>query len=153
MILSLAVIVICLIMFGSVSLIYNAFSISVSERTKQFGLLSSIGATKKQLRKTVFFEAVAVSIVGIPIGVIAGTAGISITVMLIGQKFIALGFNSEMRPVISLASMILAAVIALITVLISCMDPVKRATRVSAVEAIRQNLDLNAKGKTVKTQS
>ena len=150
-ILSLAVIVICLIMFGSVSLIYNAFSISVSERTKQFGLLSSIGATKKQLRKTVFFEAVAVSIVGIPIGIIAGTAGISITIMLIGQKFIALGFNSEMRPVISLASMILAAVIALITVLISAWIPSKRATRVSAVEAIRQNLDINAKGKTVKT--
>lgn len=47
----LAAIVIVLIMFGSVSLIYNAFSISVSERTKQFGLLSSIGATKRQLRQ------------------------------------------------------------------------------------------------------
>ena len=57
MLYSLAAIVIGLIMFGSVSLIYNAFSISVSERTKQFGLLSSIGATKKQLRKMVLFEA------------------------------------------------------------------------------------------------
>lgn len=84
-IINLAIIVISLIMFGSVSLIYNAFSISVSERTKQFGLLSSIGATKKQLRKTVFFEAIVVSIVGIPIGIITGTVGISITIMLTGK--------------------------------------------------------------------
>lgn len=151
MIASMAAIVICLIMFGSVSLIYNAFSISVSERTKQFGLLSSIGATKKQLRKTVFFEALAVSIIGIPIGIIAGTAGISITIMLIGQKFTALGLSLGMKPVISYKAMILAAVISLITVLISAWIPSKRATRVSAVEAIRQNLDINAKGKQVKT--
>lgn len=56
-----------------------------------------------------------------------------------------------MRPVISLGPMILAAVIALITVLISAWIPSKRATRVSAVEAIRQNLDINVKGKPVKT--
>ncbi len=150
---NLAAIVIGLIMFGSISLIYNAFSISVSERTKQFGLLSSVGATKKQLRKTVFFEAVSVSIVGIPLGIIAGTVGISITVMLIGQKFNSLGFGFTlgMRPVVSIKPMILAAVISLITVLISAWIPSKRATRISAVEAIRQNLDVNAKGKQVKT--
>ena len=45
MIISLAVIVIALIMFGSIALIYNAFSISVAERTKQFGLLSSVFLT------------------------------------------------------------------------------------------------------------
>ena len=46
-----------IIMLGSVLLIYNAFSISVSERTKQFGLLSSIGATKRQILRSVLFEA------------------------------------------------------------------------------------------------
>ena len=54
---SLAAVLISLIMFGSISLIYNAFSISVSERTKQFGLLSSIGATRRQMKKSVLFEA------------------------------------------------------------------------------------------------
>ena len=75
---SLAAIVIGLIVFASVSLIYNAFSISVSERTKQFGLLSSVGATKKQLRRMVTFEALAVSAIGIPLGiefVLPGTVG------------------------------------------------------------------------------
>ena len=142
MLYSLAAIVIGLIMFGSVALIYNAFSISVSERTKQFGLLSSIGATKKQLKKMVLFEALVVSIVGIPIGVIAGVGGIGVTLMLLGDKFKSMGFGVDMKLCASPASIIIAVVVALITVLISAWIPSKRATKVSAVEAIRQNMDV-----------
>lgn len=151
MICSLAAIVICLIMFSSVSLICNAFSISVSERTKQFGLLSSVGATKKQLRRMVLFEAFAVSVIGIPLGVLAGVGGIGVTLMFIGDKFRLMGFPIDMKLNVSLISILIAVVVALITVLISAWIPSKRATKVSAVEAIRQNLDVNAKGKVVKT--
>lgn len=142
MLYSLAAIVIGLIMFGSVSLIYNAFSISVSERTKQFGLLSSIGATKKQLKKMVLFEALAVSVVGVPLGVLAGVGGIGVTLMLIGDKFRSMGFPIDMRLSVSPAAIIIAVIVALITVLISAWIPSKRATKVSAVEAIRQNMDV-----------
>ncbi len=44
------------IIIGSVALIYNAFAISVSERSRHLGMLSSVGATKKQKRNSVFFE-------------------------------------------------------------------------------------------------
>ena len=142
MLYSLAAIVIGLIMFGSVALIYNAFSISVSERTKQFGLLSSIGATKKQLKRMVFFEALSVSAIGIPIGVIAGIGGIGVTLMLLGDKFKSMGFGVDMKLSVSPAAIIIAVVVALITVLISAWIPSKRATKVSAVEAIRQNMDV-----------
>lgn len=142
MLYSLAAIVIGLIMFGSVALIYNAFSISVSERTKQFGLLSSIGATKKQLKRMVFFEALSVSVIGIPIGVIAGVGGIGVTLMLLGDKFKSMGFGVDMKLSVSPAAIIIAVIVALITVLISAWIPSKRATKVSAVEAIRQNLDV-----------
>ena len=142
MLYSLAAIVIGLIMFGSVSLIYNAFSISVSERTKQFGLLASIGATKKQLKRTVFFEAFAVSVIGIPLGVLAGVGGIGVTLMLLGDKFKSMGFAVDMKLSVSPAAIIIAAIVALITVLISAWIPSKRATKVSAVEAIRQNIDV-----------
>ncbi len=103
MLISLAVIVIGLIMFGSVSLIYNAFSISVSERTRQFGLLSSVGATKKQLKKMVLFEAFVVSIVGIPLGIAAGIGGIGVTLLLIGNKFISImgDFDLPLRVCVS----------------------------------------------------
>ena len=148
---SLCAIVIGLIMFGSVSLIYNAFSISVSERTKQFGLLSSIGATRKQLRRMVIFEALAVSAVGIPIGIACGVGGIGVTLALIGDKFRSFGYPIDMELSVSVMSIVIAAIVALVTVLISAWIPSKRATKVSAVEAIRQTQDISTKGKPVRT--
>ena len=149
---SLAAIIIALIVFGSVSLIYNAFSISVSERTKQFGLLSSVGATRKQLRRMVLFEALAVSAVGIPLGILVGIGGIGITLLLIGDKFSSIvRADIPMRICVSWQAVVIAAVIALITVLISAWIPSKRATRVSAVEAIRQSMDIRVSGRPVRT--
>ena len=149
---SLAAIIIALIVFGSVSLIYNAFSISVSERTRQFGLLSSVGATRKQLRRMVLFEALAVSIVGIPLGILVGIGGIGITLLLIGDKFFSIvRVDIPMRLCVSWQAVIIAAVIALVTVLISAWIPSKRATRVSAVEAIRQSMDIKVSGRPVRT--
>ena len=149
---SLAAIIIALIVFGSVSLIYNAFSISVSERTRQFGLLSSVGATKKQLRRMVLFEALAVSAVGIPLGILVGIGGIGITLLLIGDKFSSIvRADIPMRLCVSWQAVVIAAVIALVTVLISAWIPSKRATRVSAVEAIRQSMDIKVSGRPVRT--
>lgn len=149
---SLAAIIIALIVFGSVSLIYNAFSISVSERTRQFGLLSSVGATRKQLRRMVLFEALAVSIVGIPLGILVGIGGIGITLLLIGDKFFSIvRVDIPMRLCVSWQAVVIAAVIALVAVLISAWIPSKRATRVSAVEAIRQSMDIKVSGRPVRT--
>ena len=150
---SLAAIVIGLIMFGSISLIYNAFSISVSERTKQFGLLSSVGATKRQLKQMVLFEALVVSGVGIPLGILAGIGGIGVTLLLIGNKFSAFindGAELPMRICVSWQSVMIAALVALVTVLLSAWIPSVRATKVTAVEAIRQNMDIK-NGKPIKT--
>lgn len=139
----LSAIVTGLIVFGSVALIYNAFSISVSERTKQFGLLSSLGATKKQIRKTVLFEALAVSTVGIPLGILSGIGGIAVTLTLIGDKFASFtGYVIPMRICVSIPSVLGAVLLSLITVLISAYIPSKRATRVSAIEAIRSGNDI-----------
>ncbi len=152
MILSLSIIVISLIMLGSISLIYNAFSISVAERTKQFGLLSSVGATKKQLRRMVVSEALMVSAIGIPLGVLAGVGGIGITLFFVGNKFEALiGYPIPLKLSVSGLSLVIAVVIALLTVLISAIVPSKRATKVSAIEAIRQSKDINTKIKKVRT--
>ena len=152
MILSLSIIVISLIMLGSISLIYNAFSISVAERTKQFGLLSSVGATKKQLRRMVVSEALMVSAIGIPLGILAGVGGIGITLFFAGNKFEALiGYPIPLKLSVSGLSLVIAVVIALLTVLISAIVPSKRATKVSAIEAIRQSKDINTKIKKVRT--
>ncbi len=149
---NMASILILLIMFGSVSLIYNAFSISVSERTKQFGLLSSIGATKKQLRRMVFCEAFTVSVIGIPSGIIVGIAGIGITLAVIGNKISSvIGFDMPMKMCVSPLAVITACAVSVITVLFSAWIPSIRATRITAVEAIRQNKDIKSKNKPIKT--
>lgn len=61
-----------IIIAACVSLIYNAFAISVNERMRQFGLLASIGASKRQLRRSVLLEGGIIAIIGIPIGIAVG---------------------------------------------------------------------------------
>lgn len=147
-----AAIVIALIMFGSISLIYNAFAISVSDRTKQFGLLSSIGATRRQIRHMVLFEALAVSLIGIPIGVLGGIGGIGVTLHFLGDSIAKLSADSlRMHLHVSWPAILIAVVISLITVLISAWIPSRRATKVTAIEAIRQVGDITIRPRDVKT--
>lgn len=150
---SLAAILIGLIMFGSVSLIYNAFAISVSERTRQFGMLASIGATKRQSRKMVLFEALVVSSIGIPMGILSGIVGIGITLKFVGGKFStfygAQGLSLDLH--VTPAAIAVAFAVALITVLISAWIPSKRATKVSAIDAIRLSRDISVRPREVKT--
>lgn len=152
MIYGLAAVFIGLIMFGSIAPIYNAFAISVSERTKQFGLLSSVGATKKQLRRMVLFEALVVGTIGIIAGILLGIAGIGVTLRLIGHKFSSLfEYDVPMRICVSPAAIIIACIVAMLTVLISAWIPSKRATMVTAVEAVRQSKDIKAEKKPIRT--
>ena len=148
----IATIFVVLIMFGSVSLIYNAFSISVSERTKQFGLLSSIGATKKQLKRSVRFEALFVSAIGIPIGILCGIGGIGATLYLLKDKMAyIIGGRVSLKVHVSWVSVLVAIAISLVTVFISVWIPSKRATRIDPITAIRQTNDITTKAKEVKT--
>ena len=146
-------VLVVLVMFGSISLIYNAFSISVAERTRQFGILKSIGATKKQIRASVRYEALVLSAIGIPIGLIVGCSGIGITLWAIRDTFTALMPNTEtqMRLALHPVALLIAAVIALITVLISAAVPARRAARLQPIDAIRQSQDVKTKAKEVRT--
>ncbi len=150
----MAAILIALIMFGSVSLIYNAFSISVSNRTRQFGLLRSVGATKRQIRILVFKEAVYVSLVGIPLGILAGMAGMAVTFHFLGGAFdsiINTSADVTLRMTATVPATVLAFVVSFVTVLISAWVPSRRAMRVTAIDAIRQSRDVRIKPKEVKT--
>jgi ABC-type antimicrobial peptide transport system permease subunit len=72
LIMGIAAALLLIIAVGAISLIYNAFAISVSERTKELGLLSSIGATQKDIRTIVYSEALLLGTVAIPIGIVLG---------------------------------------------------------------------------------
>lgn len=143
----LVAILIGIIMLGSISLIYNAFSISVSERTKAFGLLSSIGATKKQMRKSVGYEAGFLCLIGVPLGILAGILGMTITFRVLSRivdNYLiyddTYGVTLGMHP--SWQALLIALVIGVITVYISAWIPTRRALRVNTIDAIRQTQDV-----------
>lgn len=138
-------VLIVIIVFGSVALIYNAFAISVSERTKQFGLLSSVGATKKQMLQTVCYEASVLCLIGIPAGIPAGICGIGVTLSVVSgpiEQFIGSEAGVKMKLFVSPASVLAAAVIGVATVVLSAYLPMRRALSVSAVDAVRQREDI-----------
>ncbi|MBQ1410386.1 MAG: ABC transporter permease [Oscillospiraceae bacterium] len=152
---SLVAILFALIFFGSVELILNSFSISVSERTKQFGLLKSIGATNRQIRRTVLTEALLLCMIAIPLGLLLGCGGIGLTLRLLRPTFDKLlsvdssNLNVSLRLVLHLPSLALAAGIGLFTALFSAWLPAKRATRLSPMVAIRQSTDIKIRAKEV----
>ena len=152
---SMAAILIVLIMVGSVSLIYNAFAISVSERSRQFGMLSSAGATSRQIRHSVFYEAFLISGVGIPLGLLAGVGGIGVTLLFLRDTIVETGVlggsGVDFKLVVSVPALVIAAVIGLATVLISAWIPSRRAARMSAMDAIRQTEDIRLRARQVKT--
>lgn len=152
MLFSLSAIIILIIVIGSVSLIYNAFAISVSERSRYLGMLSSVGATKRQKRNSVFFEGALIGAISIPIGIIAGHVGIAITFLFINSIFLDLlnvaeGFRVGFHP----SAILVAAVVSAGTILISTYIPARRASNVSAIDAIRQSMDVKVTRKQVKT--
>jgi putative ABC transport system permease protein len=149
---SVAGIIMAVIIIGSVALIYNAFAISVSERSRHLGMLSSVGATKKQKRNSVFFEGAVIGAVSIPVGILSGLAGIGVTFSFINTYLEgALNVAEKLYVIITPASLLIACVISIVTIFISTYIPAMRASKVSAIDAIRQTQDIKLSRKTVKT--
>jgi putative ABC transport system permease protein len=151
---SLGSILIALIMVGSISLIYNSFAISVSERKKQFGLLSSTGATARQRKNSVLFEAFVIASIGIPIGILSGIAGIGTTLYLLKDimtSFINSEVPLELTLSVSVSAVVIAVIVALATILLSAYIPAKRSKKISPMDAIRQSSDIKLTAKQVKT--
>lgn len=150
----LVTVLVVLIAFGSISLIYNSFSISVSERTRQFGILKSVGATKKQIRGTVLYEALVLCGIAIPLGAGVGCAGIGITLYCLRDSFrLILSETSDvqMKLVVNWAGLGIAALLCLAIALISAWIPARRALSISPIQAIRQSTDIKISRREVKT--
>lgn len=149
---SLVGIIMSVIIVGSVSLIYNAFAISVSERSRHLGMLSSVGATKTQKRNSVFFEGFIIGLIGIPLGIISGLAGIGATFYFINPLIQdTLEVSEKLSVIVTPLSIIVACAVSIFTIFISTYIPAKKASNVSAIDAIRQTTDVKLTGKEVKT--
>ena len=132
-----------LVIIATIATIYNSFSIAISERKKQFGILNSIGATKSQIMKLVFLEGFLVSIVGIPIGLLSGTVAIDIVFKVIKTFFKTSMFGElDLRVVFSPIVLILSTLVILLTIFISALIPAINAAKISPLEAIKNSSNL-----------
>ncbi len=147
-------ILLIIIVLGSITLIYNAFSISVAERSRHLGMLSSVGATKIQKRNSVFFEGAVIALISVPLGILAGLAGISITFLLVNPLVVNSLVANDIggfRLVISHLSLVGAICLSCITIFVSTWIPARRASKASAIDAIRQAKDVKLTRRVVKT--
>lgn len=147
---TMIVIMLSLVSIGCIVVIYNSFAISVMERKKEFGLLSSIGATKKQLSYTVFFEALIEGTIGIILGIGGAYIGIG-TVILIINNLIGDILVLKLNLVTNIVFIIIPVIFMILVIFISALVPSRRAAKVSPIEAIRQNDDIKINKKKIKT--
>ena len=147
---SMMMIMLALVSIGCIIVIYNSFAISVMERKKEFGLLSSIGATKRQLSHTVFFEAVVVGVIGIIFGILGAYIGIGCVILII-NNLISDMLDYKLYLVTNPLFIIIPVIFMIIVIGVSAFIPSRRASKVSPIEAIRQNDDIKINKKKIRT--
>lgn len=145
-------IVVGIIVFTSVFCIKNSFDISITEKTKQYGMLRSIGATKKQIKRNVFYEATVLGIIGIPLGIILGFLASYILIIIsnyfLGNNFVT-GLVLEFE--FSYIAVIVAVLLGIITIYFSAFKSARRASKISPIESIRNSGDIKIKSKKLRT--
>lgn len=144
------IIMLSLVSIGCIIVIYNSFAISVMERKKEFGLLSSIGATKRQLSHTVFFEAVVVGVIGIILGIIGAYIGIGCVILII-NNLISDMLEYKLHLVTNPLFIVIPVIFMIVVIGVSAFIPSRRASKVSPIEAIRQNDDIKINKKKIRT--
>ena len=153
-VLSLAGIVIAIIVFTSIFVIRNSFSISASERTREFGMLRSIGATSLQIRSAMYFEALIIAIAGIILGTAVGIIAILCLVQIVNalttELFIADGMNG-IRVVIPFWIFVIVYALTFVVVFLSCRSSARRAAKIPPIEALRGVYDTKVENKKFKT--
>ena len=144
----MASIVIAIILFTSIFVIRNSFNISLTEKIKQIGMLASIGATKKQIKKSILFECFIIGAISIPIGIIVGILAVSIVLWVVNVllKSVAID-NFQIDLYVSYIAIIISVILSAIMIFISSIKPARKATKISPIEAIRENNDIKISNK------
>ena len=151
MLYSISAVIIIIIMVTSIYCIKNSFDISITEKTKQYAMFRSIGATRKQIKKNVLYEAFILGCVGVPLGIISGIFASYVLIkicnyfasdMLLGHGFL---YNT------SFLAIILSVILSVITIYLSALKSARRASKLSPISAIRRSEDIKIKSKNIKS--
>ena len=154
MIYSIMSVLLVIIVGTSIFCIKNSFDISVMEKKKNYGMLASAGATKKQIKRNVITEGLMIGIIGIPIGIIVGYIAVFIlTIIVNGVIGDFITRNVEMRCIISWLPILVSIILGVVTIYFSSIRAAKKASKVSPIDLIRSNDDVKINKNKLKTPS
>ena len=145
MIFSLAVIIIIIVMLASVFVIRNSFAISITEKTSMYGMLASVGATKRQIRRNVLFEGFILGLIGIPLGILLGLGVNAILIAILNSVLGDMLSGATFVFVTPTIPIICAIVLSAVTIFCSSFFIALRASRIPPLVAIRGNKDIKVK--------
>ena len=148
----LAIIVIGIILFTSIFVIRNSFNISLTEKTKELGMLASIDATSKQIKRSILFEGFIIGVIAMPIGIIVGLLAIYIVLAIVNNLLMDSNIvdNFDLKFVISPIAIAVSVIVSIIMIFVSSLKPAKRAAKITPIDAIRETNDVKVSSKKLK---
>jgi putative ABC transport system permease protein len=150
---AIVAIILGIIVVATVFCIRNSFLISATEKKKMYGMLASIGATRKQIKKSVRKEGAALGAVGIPLGLVLGNAAVFILIKvlnIITKAYFRVG-AIDFKMVISVWAVLLSIVLPIITIMISSKQAERQASKASPIENFRMSEDVKIDSRKLKT--
>ena len=144
---TLAAIIIAIVIVASVFVIRNSFAISITEKTRLYGMLASNGATSRQIRHNVLFEGFVLALIGIPLGILLGVGVVAILIQLLNVLLADMLNGTSFVYSVPVFALVLAVALSLITILFSTLGSAFRASKIAPIDAVRGNNDIKIKKK------
>lgn len=153
MLLSITEVVIFIIIFTSIFCIRNSFAISTTEKMRMYGMLSSVGATKKQIKKSVLTEGFILGLIAIPTGIICGIIAVFVLLKIVNLFLGDFLFNNIDGMVfkVSFVAIIISIILGFVTIYFSAISSAKKASKVSPIDNLRNTNDIKISSKKLKT--
>ncbi len=142
-----------IIFIVSIFCIRNSFAIMVTEKIKMYGMLASVGATKKQIKKSVLLEGLILGSIGVPIGILLGYF---VTCLLVAAMNWILGpyffpTIETMTVYVTIVPFIVSFVLGFVTIYFSSISSSRKASRIAPIENIRNSSNIKINSKKMKT--
>ncbi len=153
MLYTVCAVVIFIIIFTSVFCIRNSFTISITEKIKMYSMLSSIGATKKQIKKNVIFEAMLLGLIGIPLGILSGIFAVFVLLKIVNSLIGEYLFDNIDGAIfhVSIIPILLSIALGFITIYLSAISSARKAAKINPIEGLRNSDEIKINNKKLKT--
>ncbi len=145
-------VVIFIIMFTSIFCIRNSFAIAITEKMKMYGMLASVGTTRKQIKRNVISETLILGLIGIPLGILSGIVAVIVLIKIVNliAGDIMFGNVNGIIFKVSIYPIILAIVLSIITIYLSALSSAKKASKVSPIDLLRNSNEIKLNSKKLK---